>query len=108
MSTRFAATVGNGLVLAKVGRDGSLLAHGPVEKRLAAVIKTPEGERHMSGKGWTHHLDYLRGTNVLRIRSNQTSGIDVERRLVAVGEGIQSAFKAGPEVEVAQLERERF
>ena len=100
MSTRFAATVGNGLVLARVGRDGSLLAHGPVEKRIAAVIKGPEGERHLSGKGWTHDLAYLRGTNVLRVRSSHSTGIEVERRLVAIGESVQTAFKAGPEIEV--------
>jgi cyclomaltodextrinase len=100
MSTRFAATIGNGRVLARVGRDGSLLAYGPVEKRIAAVIKGPEGERHLSGKGWTHVLNYLRGTNVLRVRSSHGSGIEVERRLAAIGGSLQSAFKAGPEIEV--------
>ena len=100
MSTRFAATVGNGLVLARIGRDGSLLAHGLVEKRIAAVIKSPEGERHLSGKGWSHDLAYLRGTNVLRVRSSHTIGIAVERRLVAIGESLHSAFKAAPDLEV--------
>jgi cyclomaltodextrinase len=100
MSTRFAATIGNGLVLARIGRDGSLLAHGPVEKRIAAVIKGPDGERHLSGKGWTHELAYLRGTNVLRVRSRHTIGIDVERRLVAIGESVQTAFRASPEIEI--------
>src|SRR4030081_394535 len=101
MSTRFAATVGNGLVLASVGRDGSLLAQGPVEKRIAAVIKTPEGERHLSGKGWTHHLAYLRGTNVLRVRSSHASGIEVERRLAAVGDSLRLAFRTDSETEIA-------
>src|SRR6202521_2619369 len=100
MSTRFAATVGNGLVLARVGRDGSLLAHGLVERRIAAVIKRPGGDRHLSGKGWSHDLAYLRGTNVLRVRSSHTTGIEVERRLVAIGESLQAAFRARPETEI--------
>jgi glycosidase len=100
MSTRFAATVGNGRVLARVGRDGSLLAHRQVERRIAAVIKGADGERHLSGKGWTHDVAYLRGTNVLRVRSQHSSGIEVERRLAAIGESLQSAFKADPEIEV--------
>jgi cyclomaltodextrinase / maltogenic alpha-amylase / neopullulanase len=100
MSTRFAATVGNGLILARVGRDGSLLAHGLVERRIAAVIKRPGGDRHLSGKGWSHDLAYLRGTNVLRVRSSHTTGIEVERRLVAIGESLQSAFRSGPETEI--------
>jgi glycosidase len=107
MSTRFAATVGNGRILARIGRDGSLLtlsapslAHQLVDKRMAAVIKSPDGERHMSGQGWTHHLEYLRGTNVLRVRSRHTSGTEVERRITAIGESLQTAFRAGPEIEV--------
>src|ERR1700720_3571081 len=100
MSTRFAATVGNGLVLARMARDGRILASGPVKKRIAAVIKGPEGERHLSGKGWTHDLGYLRGTNVLRVRSSHSTGIEVERRLAAIGGNVQSAFKAAPEIEV--------
>src|ERR1700694_2181303 len=100
MSTRFAATVGSGLVLARVGRDGSLLAHGLVERRIAAVIKRPGGDRHLSGKGWSHDLDYLRGTNVLRVRSSHTTGIEVERRLVAIGANLQAAFRARPETEI--------
>src|SRR3979411_1609030 len=101
MSTRFAATVGNGLVLARVGRDGSILAHGLVERRAAAWIKRPDGERHLSGKGWTHNLAYLRGTNVLRVRSSHTSGIEVERRLAAVGDSLRLAFRTDSETEVA-------
>jgi cyclomaltodextrinase len=107
MSTRFAATVGNGLVLARVGRDGSLLglsapslADQLVDKRLAAVIKSPDGERHLSGKGWTHDLAYLRATNVLRVRSHHTSGVEVERRLAALGDSVQSAFKTSSDIEV--------
>src|ERR1700682_6230615 len=100
MSTRVAATVGNGLVLARIGRGCSLPADGLGEKRIAAVIKGAEGERHLSGKGWSHDLAYLRGTNVLRVRSSHTIGIAVERRLVAIGESLHSAFKAAPDLEV--------
>jgi glycosidase len=107
MSTRFAAIVGNGRVLARIGRDGSLLAlsapdlgHRLVDKRMAATITGPGESRHLSGTGWTHHLEYLRGTNVLRVRSQHAHGIEVERRLAAIGESVESAFKADHDIAV--------
>src|SRR5216684_431971 len=77
MSGSFAATVGNGRILARIGRDGSL-----------------------SGRAWKHKLDYVRGTNVLRVRSSHSHGTTVERRLAAIGESLLSAFRAEDGTEV--------
>src|SRR5216684_4687994 len=77
MSGSFAATVGNGRILARIGRDGSL-----------------------SGRAWKHKLEYVRGTNVLRVRSSHSHGTTVERRLAAIGESLHSAFRAEDGTEV--------
>jgi glycosidase len=107
MSARVAATVGNGRILARIGRDGSLISlcaphldHELIETHMYAVVRRPDGQRRIGGGGWKHHLEYVRGTNVLRVASSHSSGIKVERRLAAIGETLQTAFRseAGDEV----------
>ncbi|OLD46284.1 MAG: hypothetical protein AUI48_09425 [Chloroflexi bacterium 13_1_40CM_2_68_14] len=107
MSARFAATVGNGRLLARIGRDGSLIGlRAPhldrelIDRPVHAVLALPAGRRRLSGRGWKHHLEYLRGTDVLRVLSRHSSGIRVERRLAAIGETLQSAFRFDGEAEV--------
>ena len=87
MSARVAATVGNGRILARIGRDGSLISlcaphldHELIETHMYAVVRRPDGQRRIGGGGWKHHLEYVRGTNVLRVASSHSSGIKVERR----------------------------
>jgi len=101
MTRSVAATVGNGRVLARIGRDGSIAGLSApsfdselVEKRIHAVLSGPDGERRLSGSSWKHHLEYVRGTNVLRVISNHASGIKVERRIAAVGESLRTAFRS--------------
>src|SRR3979411_1192540 len=107
MSARFAATVGNGRLLARIGRDGSLIGlRAPhldqelIERPIHAVMAAPSGRRRLGGAGWKHHLEYVRGTNVLRVLSSHSTGIKLERRLAAIGESLQTAFRseAGDEV----------
>jgi cyclomaltodextrinase len=108
MTRSLAATIGNGRVLARIGRDGSLaglsapsLDSELVEKRIHAVIDGPDGHRRISGSSWKHHLEYVRGTNVLRVVSSHATGIKVERRLAAIGESLRSAFRSEGETEVS-------
>jgi len=107
MSARFAATVGNGRLLARIGRDGSLIGlRAPrldqelIDRPIHAVIALPAGRRRIGGRGWKHHLEYVRGTNVLRVLSRHSSGVRVERRLAAIGESLRSAFRFEGEAEV--------
>src|ERR1700687_72611 len=108
MSSSFAATVGNGRVLARIARDGSLISLATpqldrelIEDRIHGVVVARAGNRSLSGKAWKHKLDYVRGTNVLRIRSSHSNGSTVERRLVAIGESLVSAFRTEDGTEVA-------
>src|SRR6266550_4415170 len=108
MTRSVAATVGNGLVLARIGRDGSIaglsapsLDSELVEKRIHSVIKGPDGERRISGSSWKHHLEYVRGTNVLRVISNHASGIKVERRIAAIGDSLRTAFRSDEATEMS-------
>ena len=73
MSARFAATVGNGRLLARIGRDGSLIGlRAPhldqelVNRTIHLVVAAPPGRRRLGGRGWKHNLEHVRGTNVLR------------------------------------------
>jgi len=107
MSSRFAGTVGNGRILARIGRDGSLIGlRGPhfdqelVDRPIHAAIVLHNGKRRLGGRGWKHHLEYVRGTNVLRVLSRHATGLKVERRLAAVGAGLCSAFRCDQEAEV--------
>jgi len=107
MSARFAATVGNGRLLARIGRDGSLIGlRAPhldkelIDRPIHASLALPAGRRRLGGRGWKHHLEYVRGTDVLRVLSRHASGIRVERRLVAIGETLRSAFRFDGEAEV--------
>jgi len=107
MSARIAATVGNGRILARIGRDGSLISlnaprldHDVLETHMYAVVRRPRVHRRIGGAGWKHQLEYVRGTNVLRVVSSHTTGINVERRLVAIGERLQAAFRSEPDTEV--------
>ena len=107
MSSRFAATVGNGRILARIGRDGTLVGlKSPhfdqelVDRPIHAVIVLHNGKRRLGGRGWKHHLEYVRGTNVLRVLSRHASGLKVERRLAAVGDCLCSAFRCEQEAEV--------
>jgi len=108
MTRSVAATVGNGRVLARIGRDGSIAGLSApsldaelVEKRIHAVINGPDGERRISGSSWKHHLEYVRGTNVLRVISNHASGIKVERRLAAIGDSLRTAFRSDDATEMS-------
>jgi len=108
MTRSVAATVGNGRVLARIGRDGSIaglsapsLDSELVEKRIHAVISGPDGQRRISGSSWKHHLEYVRGTNVLRVISSHASGIKVERRIAAIGESLRTAFRSEDATEVS-------
>ena len=108
MSARFAGTVGNGRVLARMGRDGSVIGlraphfdHELVDRPIHAVIVLPSEKRLIGGRGWKHHLEYVRGTNVLRVISRHASGLWVERRLAAIGECLCSAFRHQGEAEVS-------
>src|SRR5207245_8826032 len=65
-----------------------------------AVIGSQDGKRGPGGGGWKHHLEYVRGTNVLRVLSRHASGLKVERRLAAVGDCLCSAFRCEQEAEV--------
>src|SRR6266550_5784845 len=107
MTRSVAATVGNGQVLARIGRDGSIaglsapsLDSELLEKRIHSVIKRPDGERRISGSSWKHDLEYVRGTNVLRVISNHASGIKVERRIAAIGESVRTAFRSDDATEM--------
>ena len=107
MSARFAATVGNGRILAKIGRDGSIIAltgphlgHDLIDAPVRGVVESDAGRRSLSGRSWKHQLDYLRGTNVLRIRSQHPGGAAVERRLVAIGDSLRSAFRSDGDIKV--------
>jgi glycosidase len=108
MSARFAGTVGNGRVLARIGRDGSVIGlMAPhfdkelVDRPIHAVIMLPAGRRRIGGRGWKHHLEYVRGTNVLCVTSRHASGLKVERRLAAIGDCLCSAFRCEGDAEVA-------
>jgi glycosidase len=102
MSARFVATVGNGRLLARIGADGSLIGLcAPhldaelLEKPAHAVLELgAERRRRIGGRGWKHRREYVRGTNVLRVMSRHSTGIKVERRLAAIGEGLLLAFRS--------------
>jgi cyclomaltodextrinase / maltogenic alpha-amylase / neopullulanase len=111
MTRSVAATIGNGRVLARIGRDGSVVGLSApsldqelLDRRIHAVIVGPDGQRRISGSSWKHHLEYVRGTNVLRVRSSHDSGIKVERRLAAIGESLRLAFRSEDATELS-LER---
>jgi len=108
MSARFVATVGNGRLLARIGADGSLIGlcaphldHELLEKPVHSVLELGAGRRRrIGGRGWKHRREYVRGTNVLRVLSRHSTGIKVERRLAAVGESLQLAFRCDGECTV--------
>src|SRR4029077_8943644 len=107
MSSRFAGTVGSGRVLARIGRDGSLVGlKGPhfdedlVARPIHAVIVLHNGRRRLGGRGWKHHMEYIRGTNVLRVLSRHATGLKVERRLAAISDCLCTAFRCEQEAEV--------
>jgi cyclomaltodextrinase len=107
MSARFAGTVGNGRLLARIGRDGSLIGlRAPhldqelIDRPIHAVLALRAGRRRIGGRGWKHHLEYVRGTDVLRSLSRHSSGIRVERRLAAIGESLLCAFRIDGEAEL--------
>ena len=107
MSGSFAATVGNGQILAKIGRDGSLMGiaaphldHELIDARIHGVVESAGGPRSLSGRAWKHRLEYVRGTNVLRVRSSHSDGTKVERRLAAIGESLRVAFRSESDVKV--------
>ncbi|GAC1675977.1 MAG: hypothetical protein PVS3B2_18360 [Candidatus Dormibacteraceae bacterium] len=100
MSGSFAATVGNGQILAKIGRDGSIMSLAAphldkelIDARIHGVVESVSGNRSLSGKSWKHQLNYLRGTNVLRVISTHATAGDVERRIVAIGESLRFAYR---------------
>jgi hypothetical protein len=87
MSGSFAATVGNGRILARIGRDGSLMSLATphldqqlIDARIHGVVEAVTGNRSLSGKSWKHTLNYVRGTNVLRVISSHSTAGTVERR----------------------------
>jgi glycosidase len=107
MSARFAATVGNGRLLARIGRDGSLIGlcaphldQELVDRPIHAVVSSPSGGRRLGGRGWKHHLEYVRGTNVLRVLSRHASGTRIERRLAAIDESLRLAFRVEGEAQI--------
>ena len=107
MSARFAATVGNGRLLARIGRDGSLIGlRAPhldqelIERPIHAVMAAPSEGRRLGGRGWKHHLEYVRGTNVLRVMSRHASGTRIERRLAAIDESLLLAFRVEGEAHI--------
>src|SRR3989442_5367420 len=73
MSARLAAAAGNGRLIARISRDGSVIGlRAPhldqelVNRPIHVVVAAPSGRRRLGGRGWKHHLEYVRGTNVLR------------------------------------------
>jgi glycosidase len=107
MSGSFAATVGNGRILARIGRDGSVISLATphldkqlIEARIHGVLESVTGNRSLSGKSWKHKLDYLRGTNVLRVISTHSTAGIIERRLVAIEESLRFAYRAAGNVTV--------
>src|SRR6266851_7374515 len=107
MSGSFAATVGNGRILARIGRDGSLMSLAAphldqqlIEARIHGVVESATGNRSLSGKSWKHKLDYLRGTNVLRVISTHLTAGTIERRLAAVEESLHFAYRSAGNVTV--------
>ena len=107
MSGSFAATVGNGRILARIGRDGSVMSLAAphldqqlIDARIHGVVESITGNRSLSGRGWKHKLDYLRGTNVVRVISTHSTAGTVERRLVAVGESLRVAYRSAGNVTV--------
>jgi len=109
MSARLAATVGNGRFLARVGADGSLLGlSGPqlsqqlLEKPIQAVLAPRGGRRRrLGGRAWTHRLEFVRGTNVLRVISIHSDGTEVERRLAAIGDALCTAYRSTGEEDLS-------
>lgn len=101
MNPSFVATVGNGRLLAHVGADGSLVGlAGPglgtelLERPVHAALELGGGRTlEIAGRGWKHHLEYVRGTNVLRVISSHSRRVHLERRLVALGDSLNFAFK---------------
>src|SRR6266851_5002607 len=107
MSGSFAATVGNGRILARIGRDGSLMSLAAphldqqlIDARIHGVVESATGNRSLSGKSWNHKLDDLRGTNVLRVISIHSTAGTVERRLAAVEESLRLAYRSAGNVTV--------
>src|SRR5260370_30467678 len=108
MSGRFGATVGKGGLLAKIGADGSLLSlcaphldSELLQRPVHATIELGSGrKRRVGGRGWKHHREYVRGTNVLRVMSRHASGIKVERRIAAIDETLALAFRFDGEADV--------
>src|SRR4030088_84343 len=107
MTARVAAPAANGRILARIGRDGSLISlcapqldHELIETHMYAVVRRPDGLRRIGGAGWKHDLQYMRGTNVLRVVSSHSQGINVERRIAAIGESLQAAFRSDAANEV--------
>jgi glycosidase len=107
MSGSFAATVGNGRLLARIGRDGSVISLAAphldqqlIAARIHGVVESRAGDRSLSGKSWKHRLDYLRGTNVLRVISTHATAGTIERRLVAVDETFRLAYRAADNMTV--------
>src|SRR4029077_17663626 len=65
-----------------------------------AVIVLHNGRRRLGGRGWKHHMEYIRGTNVLRVLSRHATGLKVERRLAAISDWLCTAFRCEQEAEV--------
>jgi glycosidase len=70
------------------------LDHELIETHMYAVVRRAGGLRRIGGAGWKHDLQYVRGTNVLRVVSSHTAGIRVERRLAAIDQSLQTAFRS--------------
>ena len=107
MSGSFAATVGNGRILARIGRDGSLMSlaapqldHELIQSRIHGVVQAVTGDRSLSGKSWKHKLDYLRGTNVLQVVSTHATAGTIERRLAAIDDSLRVAYRSADNVVV--------
>jgi len=107
MSGSFAATVGNGRILARIGRDGSLMSlaapqldHELIQSRIHGVVQAVAGDRSLSGKSWKHKLDYLRGTNVLQVVSTHATAGTIERRLAAIDDSLRVAYRSADNVVV--------
>src|SRR5260370_13681198 len=102
MSARFVATVGNGRLLARIGADGSLIGLcAPhldaelLEKPAHAVLEVgAERRRRIGGRGWKHRREDVRGTNVLRVISPHSTGIQVAPPLARLGARPPPALRA--------------
>src|SRR5258708_35882315 len=71
-----------------------------IDARIHGVVESATGNRSLSGKSWKHKLDYLRGTNVLRVISIHSTAGTVERRVAAVEESLRFSYRSAGNVTV--------